>query len=290
MDVYLLSGYCAYSGVKPKPALPEGNPKMNSDCILLQKNEQIVTITLNKPESLNALDFEMLERLEAILEDLRRDDEVGSVVLTGNGRGFCSGANLLGSTGQALSSGGLGVHHAVARINQILVAIAEMQKPWIAAVNGPAVGGGFSLAMTCDLVIAAQSAYFAVSYAKVGMVTDMGSTYLLPRLVGLRKAKELAFFGERISAEEALAMGLVNRVVPDEALMDSAQEWAEKLAAGATLALGAIKLGMQRALHATYRDTLHWEAMMLALIAQSEDAAEGLMAFFQKRKPKFKGK
>ncbi len=263
---------------------------MNTECILLQKHDHVATITLNKPERLNALDFEMLARLEDLLEELRQDDEVRCVVLTGAGRGFCSGANLLGSSGEALSAGGLGVREAVMRINQVLVSITEMQKPWIAAVNGPAVGGGFSLAMTCDLAIAAQSAYFAVNYARIGMVTDMGSTFLLPRLVGLRKAKELAFFGERIPAEEALAIGLVNRVVPDEALMERALEWAANLASGATLAIGAIKLGMQRALHSTYRDTLHWEAMMLALIAQSEDAAEGLMAFFEKRKPNFKGK
>jgi 2-(1,2-epoxy-1,2-dihydrophenyl)acetyl-CoA isomerase len=118
----------------------------------------------------------------------------------------------------------------------------------------------------------------------------MGGTYLLPRLVGFHKANELAFFGERIYGPQAVEMGLANRAVPDDELLDSSLEWAARLAAGPTLSLGAMKLGMRRALHGTFRDALHWEAMMLSLIAQTEDAAEGLTAFFQKRPPRFKGR
>jgi 2-(1,2-epoxy-1,2-dihydrophenyl)acetyl-CoA isomerase len=165
-----------------------------------------------------------------------------------------------------------------------------MEKPWLAAVNGPAVGGGCGLALACDLVLIAESAFLALNFVNVGLVMDLGSTFLVPRLVGLRKANELAFFGERIYGPEAAEMGLVNRVVSDDVLMDAAREWAARLAAGPTLAIGAIKLGMRRALHGTFRDALHWEAMMQSLAAQTDDAAEGLMAFFQKRKPEFKGK
>jgi 2-(1,2-epoxy-1,2-dihydrophenyl)acetyl-CoA isomerase len=203
---------------------------------------------------------------------------------------FCAGANLLGGAGEALGAGGMGVRAAVMGMNGVLAGIAEMQKPWLAAVNGPAVGGGCSLALVCDLVLAAESAYLCVGYVNVGMVLDMGATYLLPRLVGLHKANELAFFGERIYGPEAAAMGLINKVVPDEALMETTREWAARLASGPTLSIGAMKLGMRRALHGTFRDALHWEAMMLSLVAQTEDAAEGLMAFFQKRKPDFRGK
>jgi len=184
----------------------------------------------------------------------------------------------------------MGVRAAVMAMNEVLAAIAEMQKPWLAAVNGPAVGGGCSLALVCDLVLAAESAYLCVGYVNVGMVLDMGGTFLLPRLVGLHQASELAFFGERIYGPQAAEMGLINRAVPDDALMDTAREWAARLAAGPTLSIGAMKLGMRRALHGTFRDALHWEAMMLSLIAQTEDAAEGLMAFFQKRPPEFKGR
>jgi 2-(1,2-epoxy-1,2-dihydrophenyl)acetyl-CoA isomerase len=263
---------------------------MNAEPVLLEKSQQVATVTLNQPGTLNALTYDMVVRMGEIVDDVANDADVRAVVLTGAGRGFCSGANLLGGSGEALSAGGMGVRAAVMALNELLAGIAEMQKPWLAAVNGPAVGGGCSLALVCDLVLAAESAYLCVGYVNVGMVLDMGSTYLLPRLVGLHKASELAFFGERIYGPQAAEMGLVNRAVPDEDLIDTAREWAKRLAAGPTLSIGAMKLGMQRALHGTFRDALHWEAMMLSLIAQTEDAAEGLTAFLMKRKPEFTGK
>ena len=263
---------------------------MNSEeLVLLKKSDHIAIVTLNQPETLNALSYDMLVRLREIADDVARDGDVRAVILTGAGRGFCSGANLLGGSGQALAGGGMGVRAAVMTMNELLADVAEMEKPWLAAVNGPAVGGGCSLALVCDLVLAAESAYLCVGYVNVGMVLDMGSTFLLPRLVGLRKAKELAFFGDRVYGPEAAEIGLINRAVPDDALMDTAREWAARLAAGPTLAIGAMKLGMRRALHTTFRDALHWEAMMISLIAQTEDAAEGVTAFFQKRKPEFRG-
>ena len=262
---------------------------MSSGPVLLAKAGQVATITLNQPASLNALSYEMLMGLGSALDDVARDPDVRAVILTGAGRGFCSGANLLGGSGQTLAAGGMGVRSIIETMNELLVRIAEMEKPWLAAINGPAVGGGCSLALVCDLALAAESAYLSLGYVNVGMALDMGSTYLLPRLVGLRKAKELAYLGERVPAAEAAEMGLVNRAVPDDQLLPIAQEWAARLAAGPALALGATKLGMQRGLHGTLRDTLHWEAMMIALLFQTEDAAEGLLAFFQKRKPAFKG-
>jgi 2-(1,2-epoxy-1,2-dihydrophenyl)acetyl-CoA isomerase len=263
---------------------------MTTDIVLLEKADQIATITLNQPATLNALTYDMAICLGEIVDDVAGDADVRAVVLTGAGRGFCSGANLLGGSGETLAAGGMGVRAAVMTMNELLAGIAEMQKPWLAAVNGPAVGGGCSLALVCDLVLVAESAYLCLGYVNVGMVLDMGSSYLVPRLVGLPKANELAFFGERVYGAEAAEMGLVNRVVPDDQLMDTTREWAARLAAGPTLSIGAMKLGMRRALHGTFRDALHWEAMMLSLVAQSEDAAEGLMAFFQKRKPEFKGR
>lgn len=263
---------------------------MTTDTVLLEKADQIATVTLNEPATLNALTYDMAVRLGEIVEDVAGDVDVRAVVLTGAGRGFCSGANLLGGSGETLAAGGMGVRAAVMVMNDLLARIAEMQKPWLAAVNGPAVGGGCSLALVCDLVLVAESAYLCLGYVNVGMVLDMGSSYLLPRLVGLPKANELAFFGERVYAAEAAEIGLVNRAVPDDQLMDTTREWATRLAAGPTLSIGAMKLGMRRALHGTFRDALHWEAMMLSLVAQTEDAAEGLMAFFQKRRPEFKGR
>jgi 2-(1,2-epoxy-1,2-dihydrophenyl)acetyl-CoA isomerase len=263
---------------------------MDSQIVLLEKSDHVATITLNQPATLNALTFDVLSRLREIVDEVDADPDVRAVLLTGAGRGFCSGANLLGGSGQTLAAGGMGVRAAVGAMNELLVDIAEMEKPWVAAINGPAVGGGCSLALNCDLLLIAESAYLCVGYVNVGVVLDMGSTYLLPRLVGLHKANELAFFGERVYGPEAAELGLANRVVPDEELPDTAREWAARLAAGPALAIGAMKLGMRRALHGTFRDALHWESQMLALIAQTEDAAEGLMAFFQKRKPQFKGR
>ncbi len=261
-----------------------------SDFVLYEKSDQIATITLNQPKALNALTFDMVLRLREIMDNVADDRDVRAVLLTGAGRGFCSGANLLGGTGQTLAGGGMEVRAAIMAMNGLLTRIAEMEKPWLAAVNGPAVGGGCSLALTCDLVLMSESTYLSLGYVNIGMVLDMGSTFLLPRLVGLRKANELAFFGERIYGPEAAAIGLANQAVPDDALMDTAREWAGRLATGPTRSIGALKLGMRRALHGTFRDAMHSEAMMISLIAQTEDAAEGLTAFFQKRKPEFKGK
>ncbi len=263
---------------------------MSSELVLLEKSDGVATVTLNQPQTLNALSYDVLVRLREVVDDVAGDRDVRAVVLTGAGRGFCSGANLLGGSGESLASGGMGVRAILMRMNDLLTDIAEMEKPWLAAINGPAVGGGCSLALVCDLALIAESAYMSLGYVNIGMVLDMGSTFITPRLVGLRKAKELAFFGERVYGPEAAEIGLANRVAPDDELMDTAHEWAARVAAGPALAIGAIKLGMWRALHTTFRDALHWEAQMLALIAQTEDAAEGLTAFYQKREPEFKGR
>ena len=263
---------------------------MESELVLFDKTGHVATITLNQPTTLNALSYDMLVRLRELVNEVASDGDVRAVILTGAGRGFCSGANLLGGSGQALAAGGMGVRATIMSMNELLAQIAEMEKPWLAAVNGPAVGGGCSLALMCDLVLVAESAYLSLGYVNVGMVLDMGSSFVVPRLVGLRKAKELAFFGERVYGPEAVELGLANLAVPDDELLETSREWAKRLAAGPTLSIGAIKLGMQRALNASLRDAMHWEAMMISLIAQTEDAAEGLMAFFQKRTPEFKGR
>ncbi|MCP4593121.1 MAG: enoyl-CoA hydratase/isomerase family protein, partial [bacterium] len=171
---------------------------MNSELVLVEKSNHIATITLNQPETLNALSYDLVTRLREVADDVAGDRDVRAVVLTGAGRGFCSGANLLGGSGQTLAAGGMGVRAMIMRMNELLADIAEMEKPWLAAVNGPAVGGGCSLALVCDLALIAESAYLSLGYVNVGMVLDMGSTFIVPRLVGLRKAKELAFFGERV--------------------------------------------------------------------------------------------
>ena len=196
----------------------------------------------------------------------------------------------MGKTGELAAGGGLQFRDLVIQGNDLLTSIAEMEIPWLAVVNGPAVGAGCGLALVCDLVLAAESAFFAVSFAGVGAVLDLGLTHMLPRLVGVHRANELAFFGDRVYAPQAAEMGLINRAVPDHELRDTARQWGARLAAGPTRAIGAIKLGIRRSLHGTFRDSLHWEATMQSLVLQSPDAAEGIAAFRQRRKPDFKGR
>jgi 2-(1,2-epoxy-1,2-dihydrophenyl)acetyl-CoA isomerase len=263
---------------------------MEEPLVIVEKEGHCATVTLNQPETLNALTYEMLQDFKRAVEDIGSDGEVRAVILTGAGRGFCSGANVHGGSGQTLAGGGMGLRRPVREMNRVLVHIGEMEKPWLAAVNGPAVGGGCSLALTCDLVLMAESAYLSVGYVNVGLVLDMGASFLLPRLVGIHKASEFAFLGERISALEAQKLGMVNEAVPDGDLMAKAKAMAARLAGGPTLAIGAMKALLRQAQHGTIGDALEREVNMLSLIAQTEDAAEGLMAFFQKRGPEFKGK
>jgi 2-(1,2-epoxy-1,2-dihydrophenyl)acetyl-CoA isomerase len=263
---------------------------MERDLVVLEKVEHIAQVTLNHPETLNAITYEMLQELREVVKDVAKDRDVRAVILTGAGRAFCSGANVLGGSGDALAAGGMGLRSAVIEMNEVLLQIAEMEKPWLAAVNGPAVGGGCALALNCDLVLAAESAYLCVGYVNIGVVMDMGCSFVLPRLVGTHKAKELAFFGDRIYAPQAAEMGLINRSVPDDELLDVSQEWAERLAAGPTLAIGAMKQLIHRSQQGTLSDALQRETNLLSLVSQTEDAAEWVMAFFQKRAPQFKGK
>jgi len=263
---------------------------MEGNLVLLEKQEHIAQITLNHPETLNALTYDMLQVLRQAVDDVGQDREIRAIMITGAGRGFCSGANVMGASADTLASGGMGLRSVVMEMNEVLIQIAEMEKPWLAVVNGPAVGGGCALALNCDLVLAAESAYLCVGYVNIGVVLDMGCSFVLPRLVGTHKAKELAFFGERIYAPQAVEMGLINRSVPDETLMEVARQWALKLATGPTLAIGAMKQLIYRGQQGTLSDALQHETNLLSLISQTEDAAEGITAFFQKREPHFKGK
>lgn len=258
--------------------------------VLLDISRGVATITLNDPQTLNALTPEMVAHFSDIVKQVDEDSSVRAVILTGAGRGFCSGLNLVRSAGEVLTQGTGGLRSAMQAVNAVLLSIAEMEKPWLAAVNGPAVGGGCSLALVCDLVLAAGSSYLSAGYIKVGLMMDMGLTYLLPHLAGLHRANELAFFGERLPAAQALEIGLINRVLPDEQLMATTREWAERLAQAPTLAIAANKRAMRRALTGTYSEALDWESLALPLVAQSEDLREGVSAFVEKRQAHFKGK
>ncbi|MFD5795001.1 enoyl-CoA hydratase/isomerase family protein [Streptomyces diastatochromogenes] len=251
--------------------------------------DQVSHITLDRPESLNALTPGMRDRLIGLLEEASADPGVRAVVLTGTGRGFCAGADLRGgSVGERLSGD-------VARTlrlgaQRLIAAVLDCEKPVIAAVNGTAAGLGAHLVFACDLILAAESARFIEVFVRRGLVPDGGGAYLLPRLIGPQRAKELMFFGDAVSAADAERLGLVNLVVPDGELEKTAREWATRLAAGPTRSLALTKQLVNASLDADRATAFAAEAAAQEINMVTEDAREGLRAFVERRGAEFRGR
>lgn len=245
--------------------------------------EGVLRITLNRPERLNAFNQAQHEGLIAALEQAERDPAVRCVVITGAGRAFCAGQDL-----EAI--GDLPVGDLVRRYyNRWVMQIRSLEKPVLAAVNGVAAGAGVSLALACDLIVMAESAAFLQAFVRIGLVPDSGASYFLPRLIGYHKAMELALFGERVSAADALALGLCNRVVPDDQLEAAVAEWAGRLARGPR-AVGWIKRQMNQGLERSLEEVLALEAYHQEAAAATRDAQEGIRAFIERREPRFTGR
>ena len=252
----------------------------------------VCTITLNRPDSLNSLNDQMTTDLANAIKQLKRDDAVRCVVLTGAGRAFSSGQDL-GDLKKKYSDPQHVPHLADdlrRRYNPVATGLRELEKPVIAAVNGVAAGAGLSIALACDIRIASDKASFIEVFVNVGLVPDSGSTYTLPRLVGLGKALELCFTGDKVSADEALRIGMVNRVVPADKLVDATNELANKLASLPTRAIGLTKRLLNRSLTSDLNAQLEAEAFAQETAGLSADHREGVVAFFEKRQPKFTGK
>jgi 2-(1,2-epoxy-1,2-dihydrophenyl)acetyl-CoA isomerase len=249
----------------------------------------VLTLTLNRPERLNSLDDPLLDALLGGLLEARDDEAVRAVVLTGAGRGFCAGADLAQASLRGRTPGESVRAHLQTHYAPLITLIRTVEKPVVAAVNGVAAGAGMSLALACDLRIAAESAYFLQAFVRIGLVPDAGSTYFLPRLVGMGRAMELAMLGDRVSAADALRIGLVNRVVADTELPAAVAALAGRLASGPR-SLGLIK----RALTLSPGNDLHaqlaLEEDLQALAAGTEDFVEGVSAFLQKRPTRFDGR
>jgi 2-(1,2-epoxy-1,2-dihydrophenyl)acetyl-CoA isomerase len=263
---------------------------MAYESILYEKDGGVLTITLNRPDKLNALTDQMLGELNDAFKTSDRDDVVRVIVLTGAGRGFCPGQDL----GEAQQRGGEDGHisfgeHLRATYNPLISRMRGHSKPIIAAINGVAAGAGMSLAMACDLRIAAESASFLQAFVKIGLIPDSGSTWMLPRLVGRTKALELMLTGKKISAQEALDIGLVNSVVPDADLMLSVGEMASGFATAPTKAIGYIKRAVEFATTSTLEAALENEADFQELAGRTRDYQEGVAAFLEKRLVHFKG-
>jgi 2-(1,2-epoxy-1,2-dihydrophenyl)acetyl-CoA isomerase len=255
------------------------------DTIIVEQDGGVMTITLNRPDVLNAVNDQMARELHDALRQAARDSAVRCLVVTGAGRGFCSGQDLRGRGAGDLSYRA----HLRATYNPIILLLRTVEKPVIAAVNGVAAGAGMSLALSADIRIASEKASFIEVFARVGLVPDSGSTYLLTRLVGLGKALELCYMADPVDAPEALRLGLVNRVVPHEELMPAATGLAGRLAAGPTKAYGLTKRALNYGLSAPLDASLEYEAHLQEIAGRSADHREGVAAFLEKRAPKYEG-
>lgn len=258
--------------------------------LLIENDGAVRTLRLNRPDSLNALDDDLLTALGRAVADADKDKSVRCVVLTGAGRGFCSGQDLAAvaarySTDKPIEMG----PHLRERYNPVITRLRTIEKPVIASVNGVAAGAGCSLALACDIRIAAESASFIEAFVNVGLVPDSGSTFTLPRLIGIARATEMAFTGRKVLSAEALQMGLVTQVVPDNELSAATKKLADKLAGLPTRAIGLTKRAMNASWLSDLETQLDYEAMLQTTAGQTRDHREGVAAFLEKRPPKFTG-
>lgn len=245
----------------------------------------VMTLTLNRPDALNALNAELRRALLTAVNGVRRDEAVRAMVLTGSGRGFCSGADLRGGSGERDFRRVLATEY-----NPLIEAIRSLPKPVIAAVNGVAAGAGMSLALAADMVVASEEARFVPAFGRIGLVPDSGLARVLVRGVGRHRAFEILTGERQLGADDAHALGLVAAVVPVERLTDVAAGVARRLAAGPTLGIGLTKRLLNAAENATLSENLATEAALQALAGRSEDHVEGVAAFAEKRDPRFSGR
>jgi 2-(1,2-epoxy-1,2-dihydrophenyl)acetyl-CoA isomerase len=259
--------------------------------ISVDRDGAVSRITLNRPERLNALTGDMSDELVEAFTTIRDDTEVRAVVLTGAGRGFCSGQDLTEFEEAYRSGGRPDIREHLARTyHRLIPVIVETPKPVIAAVNGVAAGAGVSLAAACDIRIASEAARFTQAFVKIGLAPDSGGTWLLPRLIGHARALELSMTGDMVDASAALEMGLVNRVVPVDVFEKEVAEYAARLAAMPTAALASTKELLRGSLTADLEEALHREAEAQARMGETADHLEGVMAFAEKREPRFTGR
>ncbi|HEX5310063.1 MAG TPA: enoyl-CoA hydratase [Solirubrobacteraceae bacterium] len=268
------------------------NSQLQLETVALSVEEQAATIELNRPQALNAWNRQLGEDLLTALRTVAQDDEVRAVRITGAGRAFSSGADLKDVTSDDLTPDGKpDVYKQLTEVyHPVMVAIRELPKPVVAAVNGPAVGIGCSLALCCDLVIAAESAYFLLAFVNIGLVADGGSSLFVPARVGVARAAEMALLGERIDAAKALQWGLINEACPDESFSERSRELTARLGRGATRAYAATKRELNARVYAGMAEQLELEASLQQEMVGTADFVEGVSAFLQKRDAVFSGR
>lgn len=258
----------------------------------IERDNGILWLTLNRPEQMGALTVDMRNQMLDELEKARGDVEVRGIVISGRGKGFCTGADLSAPRGDNPPEPWAGQIREVMRTGgaRMLRALWEIEKPVIASVNGTAAGLGAHLALVCDLVIAAEGVRFIEVFVRRGIALDAIGGFLLPRIMPLHKAKELAFFGDSFTAEEALALGVINKVVPPGDLEAATREWADRLAKAPTFAIGCSKRLLNRGSEMDIEKCIDDEALIQSMVMGSEDAQEGMNSFRERRKPEFKGR
>ena len=268
-----------------------------TDELLCELEDRVATITLNRPEKRNALSDRLTPALRAILLTLEADPAVGCVVITGAGGAFCAGGDVSGmGSARAGSSNGPrrtledAVRTLQHRQETLTLRLHQLAKPTLASLPGPAAGAGLSIALACDLRIAAASAFVTTAFANIGLSGDYGGSWLLTQLVGLSRAKELYFTADRVPAERCLELGIVNRVVPDESLRAETRALAQQIANGPPIALRFMKENLNRAATGDLASCLALEADRMVRSTQTEDHREAVAAFLAKRKPEFQGR
>lgn len=260
---------------------------MSYETIILETKDGVGTLTLNRPEKLNAIDRRMIEELGNALVETSKDTGIRALVITGAGRGFCSGADV-GDMAQAAVP--IENRYWTQMAHKIVLGLTDLEKPVIAKVNGAAVGIGCSLALSADMIIASESARFSLIFSRIGLIPDGGSLFHLPRLVGPAKAKELIFTAKMIDAKEAERIGLINKAVPADELDNEVNMLAKQLAEGPTAAFGIAKKIINKGLSMDLGSVLECEAFGQAIAGTTQDAQEGVVAFLEKRKAEFKGR
>ncbi|ATE63988.1 enoyl-CoA hydratase/isomerase family protein [Rhizorhabdus dicambivorans] len=256
--------------------------------LLFERDGDVARLTLNRPDAANALDLTLCEALFEAATECDGDASIRCVVLTGTGRMFCAGGDI-GAMSAAGDKVGPIVGELASKLHLAMSRLARMNKPLVTLVNGPAAGAGYGLALSGDVVLAARSAVFSAAYGALGVSPDGGLTWLLPRLVGLRRAQEIIISNRRLSAEEAETMGLITRAIDDEALISEGMAVAGKLAAGATSAIGRTRDLLLASFGNSWETHLELEARGIATSISSVEGKEGVAAFLGKRKPDFRG-